>query len=64
MKIRIKKFKVRVVTNKATITAIGIELPSIPFNDLYKMVAYVNEFKIKITNPEALPLAFQRQLIH
>lgn len=55
-------YKVKIITNKAVITSAESEFTKKTFEDIYSMVQYVNQHKIKIVNPEALPLAFQSQL--
>lgn len=55
-------YKVKIITNKAVITSTESEFTKKTFEDIYSMVKYVNQHKIKIVNPEALPQAFQSQL--
>lgn len=57
-----KDYKVKIVMNKITLTSELDPNSKVSFEDLNLMVAYVTKKGITITNPEALPLAFQKQL--
>lgn len=55
------QYKVKVVMNKGILTSIETGARS-TFNDLNELILYVKSHGITIINPEALPIAFQKQL--